>query len=224
MFAFLEPFEKLLLQILDFFYRYVQNYGTAIILLTVLVRIIMLPLTIKQTKSMRALQKIQPKLKKLQEKYKGDKERLQKEMMKFYAEHKVNPLSGCLPLLLQMPIFIALFRMLISNEDLKRAGFLWIKSLGKPKPYSILGIKAIGDPILVGLMVVTTYLSQKMITADPQQEKMMLPMTLLMAFIALSLPSGVLLYWVTTNILTMIQQYFTVWLTESSEEGQQQTA
>ena len=214
MFAFLKPFEDLLLQILNFFYQYVQNYGTAIILLTVLVRVIMLPLTIKQTKSMRALQKIQPKLKKLQEKHKGDKERLQKEMMKFYAEHKVNPLSGCLPLLLQMPIFIALFRMLIANENLKRAGFLWLKNLDKPDPYLI----------LVGLMVITTYLSQKMITADPQQEKMMLPMTLLMAFIALRLPSGVLIYWVTTNILTMIQQYFTVRLTESSEEGQQQTA
>lgn len=214
MFAFLKPFEDLLLQVLNFFYHYVQNYGTAIILLTVAVRIIMLPLTVKQVKSMRALQKIQPKLKKLQEKYKGDKERLQKEMMKFYAEHKVNPLSGCLPLLLQMPIFIALFRMLISNEDLKRASFLWLKSLDKPDPYLI----------LVGLMVITTYLSQKMIAADPQQEKMMLPMTLLMAFIALRLPSGVLLYWVTTNILTMIQQYLTVWLTESSEEGQRQTA
>jgi len=157
---------------------------------------------------MQEMHKLHPKLKKLQEKYKNDKERLQKEMMKFYAEHKVNPLAGCLPLLLQIPVFIALFRMLIANEELKKASFLWLKSLDKPDPYLI----------LVTLMVVTTYLSQKMVSVDTQQERMMLPMTLLMAFIALKLPSGVLIYWVTTNILTMVQQYVTFRVAESAKE------
>lgn len=169
-------------------------------MLTIAVRIFLIPLTIKQTRSMQAMQKIQPKLKKLQEKYKNDKEKLQKEMMKFYSEHKVNPLGGCLPLLLQLPIFFALFRMLMSNEELKKAGFLWMSNLSKPDPYLI----------LVGLMVATTYLSQKMITTDPQQEKMMIPMTLFMAFIAWKLPAGILVYWVTTNIWTIIQQYITL--------------
>jgi len=197
MFAILKPLEDLLLVVLNFFYDYVRSYGLAIILLTVAVRIFLLPLTIKQTRSLQAIQRIQPKLKALQEKYKGDKEKLQQEMMKFYAEHKVNPFGGCLPLLLQLPVFIALFRMLMANDALKKASFLWLPNLSQPDPYLILVI----------LMVATTYLSQKMVTADPQQEKMMLPMTLFMAFIAWRLPSGILLYWVTTNVWQLAQQY-----------------
>lgn len=194
----LKPLEDILLYALNFFYGYVNNYGVAIIVLTVVIRIVLLPLTIKQMKSVKAMQKIQPELKKLQEKYKNDKEKLQKEMMNFYTENKVNPFGGCLPLLLQMPVFFALFGMLRSNKDLSKAGFLWLNNLSKPDPYFI----------LVVLMVITMYLSQKMITTDPQQEKMMLPMTLFMAFVAFKLPSGVLIYWVTTNIGTMVQQYF----------------
>ncbi|MBI4744334.1 MAG: membrane protein insertase YidC [Actinobacteria bacterium] len=194
----LAPIEKILLYSLNFFYGYVNNYGTAIIILTIVIRIILLPLTIKQMKSVKAMQKIQPELKKLQEKYKDDKEKLQKEMMKFYTENKVNPFGGCLPLLLQMPVFFALFQMLRSNKNLSKASFLWLSNLNKPDPYLI----------LVVLMVITMYISQKMISSDPQQEKMMIPMTLFMAFIAFKLPAGVLIYWVTTNIGTIIQQYF----------------
>ncbi len=211
MFDMLKPLEDFLLQILNFFYQYVNNYGVAIILLTVAVRIFLLPLTIKQTKSMQALQKIQPKLKKLQEKYKNDKEKLQREMMKFYAENKVNPLGGCLPLLLQLPIFFALFRMLLRNKALQEAGFLLIPSLSKSAgDFSIATLQAQPYNSLIVLMVLTTYISQKMITADPQQEKMMIPMTLLMAFIAWRLPAGILIYWVTTNIWTIVQQYVTI--------------
>lgn len=207
----LKPLQDLLLQLLNFFNQYVHNYGIAIILLTITVRILLLPLTIKQTKSMQAMQKIQPKLKKLQEKHKDDKEKLQKEMMKFYAENKVNPLSGCLPLLLQLPIFFALFRMLLENKALRKASFLVIPSLSKSAgDFSLAASQAIPYDLLIILMVATTYYSQKMITTDPQQARMMVPMTLLMAFIAWRLPAGILIYWVTTNIWTIVQQYVTL--------------
>jgi YidC/Oxa1 family membrane protein insertase len=207
----LKPLQDLLLQLLNFFNQYVHNYGIAIILLTITVRILLLPLTIKQTRSLQAMQKIQPKLKKLQEKYKDDKEKLQKEMMKFYAENKVNPLSGCLPLLLQLPIFFALFRMLLGNKALQKASFLVIPSLSKSAgDFSLAASQAIPYDLLIILMVATTYYSQKMITTDPQQARMMVPMTLLMAFIAWRLPAGILIYWVTTNIWTIVQQYVTL--------------
>lgn len=207
----LKPLQDLLLQLLNFFNQYVHNYGIAIILLTITVRILLLPLTIKQTRSLQAMQKIQPKLKKLQEKYKDDKEKLQKEMMKFYSENKVNPLSGCLPLLLQLPIFFALFRMLLGNKALQKASFLVIPSLSKSAgDFSLAASQAIPYDLLIILMVATTYYSQKMITTDPQQARMMVPMTLLMAFIAWRLPAGILIYWITTNIWTIVQQYVTL--------------
>jgi YidC/Oxa1 family membrane protein insertase len=207
----LKPLEDILLQLLNFFNQYVHNYGVAIILLTITVRILLLPLTVKQTRSLQAMQKIQPKLKKLQEKYKDDKEKLQKEMMKFYSENKVNPLSGCLPLLLQLPIFFALFRMLLGNKALQKASFLLIPSLSKSAgDFGLTASQALPYNLLIILMVATTYYSQKMITTDPQQARMMVPMTLLMAFIAWRLPAGILVYWITTNIWTIVQQYVTL--------------
>lgn len=193
----LDPIINVLRAILDYFEVYTGNYGIAIILLTLAIRLIMLPLTLKQYQSMKAMQKIQPKMKELQEKYKNDKERLSKEMMKFYKDHKFNPLSGCLPLILQLPVMFALFRMLM-REDLAKIliqkSFLWINSLTAK------------DPILVIIMVATTFYQQLMTATDPQQRNIMLPMTLFMGLIAWNLPAGVLIYWVTTNILTIIQQ------------------
>jgi YidC/Oxa1 family membrane protein insertase len=209
------------------------NYGVAIILLTVLVKLILLPLTIKQTRSMIAMQKIQPEIKKLQEKYKDDKEKLSQEMMKFYKENKVNPLGGCLPLILQMPVFFALFTVLrkylltpptiiLGNTlaamtaipgfaglpgayaglpDVKQAGFLWINNLADST--------RIADPtfILIILLAATTWYSQKQVMTDPRQKNMMIIMPLITAFIGWSLPAGVVLYWLTTNILQIIQQF-----------------
>jgi len=147
---------------------------------------------------MKAIQELQPKLKELQEKYKNDKERLQKEVMSFYSENKVNPLSGCLPLLLQLPVMFALFQLLMNKELAVRFAkeqFLWISNLSKP------------DTVLIVLMVASTYLSQAMVAKDKQQKTMMLPMTLMMGVIALNLPAGVLIYWVVTNVWTIGQQY-----------------
>lgn len=193
----LDPIINVLRLVLDFFYSYVGNYGIAIILLTIAVRLAMLPLTIKQTKSMKAMQILQPKIKELQAKYKDDKERLSQEMVKFYKENKFNPMAGCLPLLLQLPIMFALFRMLTDKQlatILAGQSFLWMGSLTAK------------DPILAIAMIGTTYYQQHMMATDPQQKSMMLPMTLFLGFIAWGMPAGVLLYWVVTNVLTISQQ------------------
>lgn len=192
----ISPIETALLAVMDGIYQVIPNYGWAIIILTLFVRVILLPLTIKQTRSMKMMQALQPEIKKLQEKYKGDKEKLQQETMKFYQNNKFNPLGGCLPILAQIPIFIALYRMLLHNSALKGADFLWLSNLSIKDPLYILAI----------LTAASTYLSQKMVTTDPQSERLMMPMTVFMGFIAINLPAGVLLYWVTTNIWTIGQQ------------------
>jgi len=219
--------------LLQAFYSFTGNYGVAIILLTVLVKLVLLPLTIKQTRSMIAMQKIQPEIKKLQEKHKDDKEKLSQEMMKFYKENKVNPLGGCLPLILQLPVFFALFTVLrkylltpptivLGNTFaaikgipgfaglpaayanlpiIKQAGFLWIDNLADST--------RIADPyfILIALLAVSTWYSQKQVMTDPRQRNMMIIMPIITAFIGWSLPAGVVLYWLTTNILQIVQQY-----------------
>lgn len=220
--------------LLQAFYKFSGSYGIAIILLTLMIKLVLLPLTIKQTRSMIAMQKIQPEIRKLQEKYKDDKEKLSQEMMKFYKENKVNPLGGCLPLLLQMPVFFALFTVLrkyimtppsviVGNtfaifKDLswfgrgataayaslpasKSAGFLWIGNLSDTT--------RIADPtfVLIILLAATTWYSQKQVMTDPRQKNMMIVMPLITAFIGISLPAGVVLYWVTTNVLQILQQF-----------------
>lgn len=206
---------------LSFFYSFVGDYGLAIVLLTVAVRIFILPLTIKQTKSMYEMQKVQPKLRELQEKYKDNKEKLQQEMVKFYAENKVNPFGGCLPLLLQLPIFFALFRMLMEKKELLHATSLGLLELGLRPSAAFAGglVTFLPYLLLIILMAVTTYLPQKMMTTDPQQQKIGLYMVPLMVFFAWSLPAGVLIYWITTNIWTIAQQYVTLKIGKTSEVG-----
>ena len=239
MMGVLKPLIDIFAAILVFFYGIVGNFGVSIILLTILVRVVLLPLTIKQTKSMHDMQKLQPKLKELQAKYKDNKEKLQEEMMKFYAEHKVNPFGGCLPLILQLPVFFSLFYVLLHPDQFlperyqsvfMEAIFLGAKLVNTPAKYLpkplgsagalTAGVLVPGIPyyILVALMVVTTYLQSKMLGNDPQQGKMMMFMAAFMAFIALRFPAGVLIYWVTTNSLTMVQQYFQVRAQESGGE------
>lgn len=234
---------------LTFLNKTVGDPGLAIILLTTFVQFLLLPLTIKQTKSMQEMQRLQPKLKKLQEKYKNNKEKLQKEIMKFYSEHKVNPFGGCMPLILQMPVFIALFRVLweatpkeikvltasvrqgkgpsqTELESIKalgkvigRSSVLGVSNLSKAasdllsfRPLHLKGsvVEAIPYFILIVLMAVTTYVSSKQMSSDPQQDRLMLFMGLFFVFIAWSFPAGVIIYWVTTNILTIIRQHFTL--------------
>ena len=203
----------LLETILNFFYQFVGDYGIAIILLTVVVRAVLLPLTLKQTKSMHELQKVQPKLKEVQAKYKDDKEKLHKELMKLYSEHKINPFGGCLPLLLQSPIFIALFQMLSKQEALKSPTILGLSDLSKTAGSFKLGADlglALPYYVLIILMAVSSYIPTKMMTADPQQSRMMLFMEAFLIFVAWQLPAGILVYWTTFNLLTIAQQYVTM--------------
>lgn len=201
---------------LNFFYVYVPpyNYGVAIILLTLIVRVVLLPLTIKQTRSMYEMQRLQPKLKALQQKYKDDKQKLNEEVMKFYGENKVNPLGGCLPLVLQLPIMIALFRVLYEAKGLGTTPFLWMNLAKTPGSMKLTSapdiLAAVPYLVMVGLMMWTTYAQSKMMSQDPQQQRMMLFMALFMAFVGWQFPAGVLLYWVVTNLWTIGQQYLTL--------------
>lgn len=219
----LKPFEDVLLSLLNFFYNYTANYGWSIILLTLSVRFLLLPLTIKQTKSMIEAPKIQAKIKELQERYGKDKKKLNEELLKFYQENKVDPFGGCLPLLIQLPIFWALFRLLWKYPSLKGASFYFLHDLSAaPSSYplaQIISSFGVAFPyyLLLLLTVITTYLPTRMVSTDPRQARISLFMNAFLAFIAWRLPGGVLLYWVTTNILGLIQQYIQMRLVK--EEG-----
>ncbi|MEW6102330.1 MAG: YidC/Oxa1 family insertase periplasmic-domain containing protein [bacterium] len=197
---------KIILFALVFLYKIIGNYGLAIILLTIIIKIILHPLTRKNFKMMKKMQAIKPHIDKLREKHKDDHETIQKEMMKLYKEHNVNPFGGCLPLILQMPVFFALYGALDKGIELRCAPFiLWIKDLSLKDPYFVL-------PILMGI---TMFIQQKMTPAqDPNTEKMMLIMPIVMTFLFLNFPSGLVLYWLVQNILTIIEH----WLIEKGIE------
>jgi YidC/Oxa1 family membrane protein insertase len=203
----LQPIVDVLHFVLDFFYGYVHSWGWSIILLTLTVRIVLLPLTFKQTRAMKDIQRIQPLLKELQVKYKDDKERLAQEQMKLYKEHKVSPLGGCLPILLQMPVFFALFTLL-RQPVFKGQGFGPLVDLSRSAS-SFGGHLAQAWPyyVLVVLIVLTQYLSQKQMTTDPSQAKMMAFMPVIIGVISFSLPAGVLLYWTVFNGAMIVQQW-----------------
>lgn len=189
-----------LLAVLKFFNRFTHNYGVAIILLTVVIKILFHPLTRKQLHAMKEMQKLQPKLQALREKYKGDRERLNREMMDFYRTHKINPLSGCWPMLLQIPVFFALYKALLNSIELRQAPFfLWIQDLSEKDPCYI-------TPIIMGA---TMYLQQKMTPAmgDPNQQKIMAFMPVIFTVMFLQFPSGLVLYWLVNNLLSIGQQY-----------------
>jgi len=182
------------------------NYGLAIILMTIAIKLILFPLTQKQMKSMRAMQEIQPQLKYIQEKYKDDPQTMQKKVMEMYKEHGVNPLGGCLPLVIQMPIFIAFYQSLyrFDFKVTEHASFFWIPNIGNPDPFYILAV----------LAAVTTYLQQKVSmvdSKDPTQKSMLYVMPLFMAWIAATMPAGLPLYWVMFNILGILQQLYVNW-------------
>jgi len=181
----------------------IPSYGLAIILMTIAIKLAMFPLTQKQMHSMSAMQEIQPKTKYIQEKYKDDPQVMQQKIMEMYKEHGVSPFGGCLPLLIQMPIFIAFYQSLFSFKfvNLAHAAFLWIPNIGKPDPYFILAV----------LAAATTYYQQKISmvdSKDPTQKTMLYFMPIFMAFIAYKLPAGLPLYWVVFNTLGIIQQLY----------------
>jgi len=198
--------------VLNFFFRYLHNYGLAIILLTVIIKIIFWPLTQKSFQSMQAMKKLQPKIAQLREKYGNDKEKLNQELMQLYRTYKVNPLGGCLPMILQIPVFFALYRMLNGAVELRHMPFmLWIDDLTAPDRLDIgFNIPYLGGlPVLTILMGVTMFIQQKMTpsTGDPRQEQIMLLMPVVFTVMFVNFPSGLVLYWFVNNVLSIAQQY-----------------
>ncbi|MFH1304797.1 MAG: membrane protein insertase YidC [Candidatus Omnitrophota bacterium] len=220
-YGFFGGVSKVLLSVLRFFHKGVKNWGVAIILLTLLVNVILFPLTYKSFSSMQQMKKIQPHIQKLKEVHGNNSQRLNKEMMELYKKYNVNPLGGCLPMLLQMPIFIALYQGLIRSVELKGAGFLWIKDLAKPDAVALpFSLPLIGNHInilpllMVGAMFFQQKISQGVAGAAvsddqaKQQKTMMLLMPLLFGFLFYKMPSGLVLYWLTNTILMLGEQRF----------------
>jgi YidC/Oxa1 family membrane protein insertase len=193
---------KPLLYSMKFLYRYVHNYGIAIIIITIIIKILFYPLTFKSYKSMKDMQKLQPKMAELKEKHKNDKDALNKAVMEMYQTHKVNPLGGCLPMLFQMPIFIALYRALMSSIELRHAPFMfWIQDLSAKDPYYV-------TPLVMGA---TMFIQQKMTPStgmDPNQAKMMMALPVIFTAMFINMPSGLVIYWLVNNILTIAQQAY----------------
>jgi YidC/Oxa1 family membrane protein insertase len=198
------------LAIMRWFYHFIPNYGVAIILLTVITKVLFFPLTIKSMTSMRAMQALQPQINALRSKYKSDPQRVQRETMELYRAHKVNPLGGCLPMIVQIPIFYALYDALSVSVDLQNAPFIcigrlfgvdfWICDLARHDPTYVL-------PILMGISM---FIQQKMtpVMGDPRQAKMMLFMPVVFTFMFLNLPAGLVLYWTLSNVLQIGQQKY----------------
>ncbi|MEA3347475.1 MAG: membrane protein insertase YidC [Pseudomonadota bacterium] len=198
-----------LVQLLHFFNKYVHNYGIAIIILTILIKLAFYPLSQKSYKSMGKMKAVQPKLAKLKEKFKDDKTRLNKEMMDLYRTHKVNPFGGCLPIVVQIPVFFALYRALMVAIELRHAPFFgWIMDLSAKDPYYV-------TPLIMGA---TMFLQQKMTpsTGDAMQAKMMLFMPIIFTFMFLNFPAGLVLYWLVNNVLSIGQQYMVMRQTATS--------
>jgi YidC/Oxa1 family membrane protein insertase len=215
-FGWFDIIAKPLLYVLKFFDRYTGNYGIAIILLTILIKILFWPLTHKSYKSMKEMQKIQPLMAKIREKYKDNREMMNKEMMSLYKTYKVNPMGGCLPMIIQIPVFFALYRILGSSIELRHAPFiLWINDLSAPDrlfhlPFTIpLMTPPSGIPVLTLLMGASMFLQQKMTPTpgDPTQAKIMLLMPVIFTFMFINFPSGLVLYWLVNNVLSIGQQY-----------------
>ena len=216
-FGFFNVIAKPLLIGMNYIYGVIPNYGIAIILLTIIIKLVFWPLGTKSYKSMNEMKKIQPLMMELREKYKNDKQRMNQEVMGLYKTYKVNPASGCLPMLVQMPIFFALYKMLYQAIELRHAPFVgWVTDLAAPERlfhfnFSIPFMDAPhGIPVLTLLMGASFLLQQKMTpaTGDPMQAKMMMLMPLIMTVLFINFPAGLVLYMFVNNIISMGQQYY----------------
>ena len=203
------PISKALLWLMVWLHGIIPNYGVVIIIVSALTKVIFYPLTRTSMRSMKAMQHLQPQIKAMQEKYKGDPQRSQAEMMKLYKENKVNPMGGCLPIVVQMPVFFALYAVLANSIAMRGAGFmLWMNDLSVPD--TIATVSGFSLHVLPFLLFVTTILQQKLtpMSADPRQKMMGYMMPAVMLFIFYSFPAGLNLYWTVNNILTVAQQWW----------------
>ncbi len=216
--SWLEPLCRPMLYLLNLLKDITGSYGLAIILLTVLVKLILWPLIHKGNKSMRRMQRLQPKLKELKEKYKDNQQEFSRQMMDLYRREKVSPFGGCFPMLLQLPVFIALYSTLDSSVELRHVSFLWAQDLSRP---DLIGPTFMGiglHPLIListGLMVLQQKLSPPM--ADPSQQKIMMLMPVIMLVFFYSFPSGLALYWCVNNILSILQMKYSQYAAKKEE-------
>ncbi len=192
-FGFLaKPFLKFFL----FLHRFIPNWGLVIIVLTLIIKIVLHPLTHKGFESMKKMQELAPKLEELKNRYKDNPQKLNEEMMKLYREAGVNPMGGCLPMLLQIPVFFALYEIFLNAVELKGASFLWVSDLSMPDPTYLM-------PVLMGASMI---LQQKLTpSTNPQQEKIFMILAVVFTFMFATFPAGLVLYWLTNNLITAVQ-------------------
>ena len=187
--------------LMEMIYSWINNWGLAIILVTICIKLLFYPLSAKSYKSMAKMRMLQPRMKKLQELYKDDRQKLGRKMMDLYKHERANPASGCLPTLIQIPVFIALYWVLLESVQLRQAPFIfWINDLASKDPYFVL-------PILMGISM---FFQQKIspTSADPTQARIMMLMPLIFTLFFASFPSGLVLYWLTNNIISILQQWY----------------
>ncbi len=216
-FGFFNFIAKPCLWFMNQIYSVIPNYGIAIILLTIVTKLLLWPLGNKSYKSMSEMKKLQPLMTEIREKHKGDKQKMNQELMALYRTYKVNPMGGCLPMVLQIPVFFALYRMLYQAIELRHAPFfLWINDLSAPDRLFDFGFSIpfmeppYGIPVLTIIMGATMLLQQKMSPppGDPTQAKMMMLMPVVFTFIFINFSSGLVLYWLVNNVLSISQQYY----------------
>jgi YidC/Oxa1 family membrane protein insertase len=212
-FGWFDIIAKPLIMGLNLSNKVTHNYGIDIILLTILIKIIFYPLSVKSYKSMKEMQKLQPQIAKLREKYKGDKQKVNQEMMAMYKQKGVNPMGGCLPMVIQIPVFFALYKALSGAIELRHAPFMfWINDLSAPEDLFSFAVMGYTVPIriLPLVMGITQMIQQKMTptSADPMQEKMMLFMPIFFTFLFWGFPAGLVLYWLVNNVISIGQQYY----------------
>ncbi|MED7819159.1 MULTISPECIES: membrane protein insertase YidC [unclassified Francisella] len=200
-YGMLSFFSEIIFWVMSHIHALVGNWGLSIILVTVLIKLIFYPLSAKSYRSMAKMRMLQPRIKRLQEIYKDDRQALGKKMMEMYKEEKVNPLGGCLPMVIQIPIFISLYWVLLESVELRHAPFIfWIHDLSMKDPYFVL-------PVLMGISM---FLQQRLspAPADPMQAKIMMFLPVIFTFLFASFPSGLVLYWLTNNLISILQQWF----------------
>jgi YidC/Oxa1 family membrane protein insertase len=199
-YGYLTVIAKPIFWLLEKIHSYVANWGWAIVILTFIIKLIFFPLSAASYKSMARMKEVQPRLMNLREQFKGDPQKLNRAMMDLYKQEKINPLGGCLPVLVQIPVFIALYWVLLSSVEMRNAPWiLWIKDLSVPDPYFIL-------PIIMAIsMFVQTKLNPT--PPDPLQAKIMLWMPIIFSVMFFFFPAGLVLYWVVNNILSIAQQW-----------------
>ncbi len=217
-FGFFDIIAKPLLHAMNFMHGFVPNYGIVIIIITIFVKILFWPLSNKSYQSMSQMKKLQPKMAEMRAKYKHDKKMMNQEIMNLYRLYKINPLGGCLPMILQIPVFFAFYKMLYQAIELRHAPFfLWIDDLSAPDRLFCFNVENIplmappyGIPVLTIIMGASMFFQQKMSPppGDPAQAKMMMLLPIFFTFIFINFPSGLVLYWLANNILSMVQQHY----------------